>query len=270
MRLLAILTLPAMLTSCVLAPFFMQPATDGSTDDQWWLEDDTGVPGGTETGNPYTRTFDPYAIFIGAWVVWDGDQITGHDLFENDPSSYQDPYITIMFVEEEYFDSYNGMYACSWTGSISPAQQVSLPGASWGAWELDIEFVETDCENFSESEWGETTPTTAILNKRIALGYGPMSNNMREQLRNAVNNWDEDWNDYAPYVFSTSFGFYDLGWDANELDFTFAYELNPAGGQVFGEDGESVKVEIAGLDEPPTGLMRSAAWMGLYAWTLLD
>ncbi|MCB9743264.1 MAG: hypothetical protein H6741_07510 [Alphaproteobacteria bacterium] len=271
MRLLAILTIPAMLTSCVLAPFFMTPGTDGSSDDEWWLEDDTGVPGGVETGNPYTRPFDPYAVFIGAWTIWDGDRLTGHNLFENDPTSYQDPYITIMFVEEQYFQTYNGLYSCTWTGKIEPIAPADFGGTvMWGAWELGIEFVETDCENFNEAQWGDTTPTQAILNKRIALGYSPMTTSMRDTLRQAVSNWDEDWNDYQPYVFSTWFGFYDdfSGWEGDEVDFTFAYEVNPEGGQVFGADGESVKVEIGGLDEPPTGLLRSAAWMGFYAWVL--
>ncbi|MCB9764876.1 MAG: hypothetical protein H6739_34185 [Alphaproteobacteria bacterium] len=257
----------------MLAPFFMDKDGNGPTDD-WWVSDDTGWVSTDDTSNPYQRTFDPYAVFIGAQGVYDGEGLTGYYLFPDDQNSYQDPTITFMFVEEEYFNSYNGLYSCTWTGYMTPVQEADLGSDTltnmWASWELDITFLVTDCDNFDPAEWGGEDPTEAIENLRIAIGYSDMGSDMQESFRQAVQGWGERWEDYAPYIFSTWFAF-DNGagrWDASEVDFTFAYELNPDGGLAYGPDGDNVKLNVRDTEEMPQGLYGSEAWMGFYAWVI--
>lgn len=265
-RLIALLTLPGALTGCVLAPFFMEK--DGGDDTApWWLEpDDTSAP--TDPTDPQPRSFDPYAVFMGAQGAYNGETMDGYYLFPNDETSWQEPYITVMFVEQEYFNNYNGAYACTWTGDMDIVQPVELGEPSlWNAWEVQLTLITTDCENFEPAVWGSDTPTAKLENIRLAVGYGPMSNEMRTSFQQAVQSWGEDWNEYRPYTFSTWFGFQDGfgGWDAAEVDFSFAYELAPEGGMVYGSGGENVMVNLEETNPPPIGLYASEAWMGFYA-----
>lgn len=269
MRHLLVFLAPGLLTSCVLVPFFLEPQ---STDDTapWWSRPDPIGP--DDTGEPPDDVFDAYAVFVDAQVVVQDGQVGGYYLFEDDPNSWQDPFVTFMFVEQEYFNSYNARYACTWTGTAEVVEPTDLYWDTiWYAWEIELTLVQTNCEGFDLLEWGESTPTTRLEELHMAIGYAEMSQEMRDSFRDAIRSWGYDWADFEPYVFSTWMGFSATSgdWYTEEVDYTVALGLDPDGGLLYGTNGDALQIPLA-EQLPPQGLYTSYAWMGFLASTLSD
>lgn len=271
MRNLLILVLPGLLNGCVALPFFLDPNVGTDPVDPFDPVDPNDTGSIDDPDDPYQRTFRPYAAFISLQATQsEEDGFTGHYLFPDDANSWQEPYISIMFVEEEYFDNYNGQFSCTWTGNVTEAVEgpLGVPD-EWFGYVIGVELVETDCQNFDPNEWGDTTPTLRIEALELGVAYAPMSSEMTNQFQQAIQSWGEDWSEYQPYIFSTWFGFKDAfgAWENLEADFTFAYELHPEGGMVYGPNGDNVKVDVTS-GEAPMGLYGSQAWRGFYAWMI--
>lgn len=269
MRHLLIFLAPSLLTSCVLVPFFLEPSNNNDTSD-WWSRPDPVDP--DDTDDPPDDVFDAYAVFVDAQVVVEDGDVGGYYLFEGDPESWQDPYVSFLFVEQEYFNNYNSRFACTWTGLAEPVGPTDLSWDHiWYAWEFKLTLVQTTCSGFDLLEWGEGTPTTRLEELHLAIGYAEMSNEMRDSFRDAIRSWGYNWAEYEPYVFSTWVGFSanGSGWEAEEVDYTVALALDPDGGLQYGSNGDALQIALA-EQLPPDGLYASYAWMGFLASTLSD
>lgn len=261
------LSVPTVLTGCILVPFFLEP-TDGNDSTPVWDSFDSS-PWGGGGGGGGTSEFRPFAVFIDAEAVYDGRTIDGYYLFADDSNSFQEPIVKFLFVEQAYFNNYNARYACEWEGKITVLDRLDATDAAWGAFEVQYTLVQTTCENFSEASWTNGDPTEAIESQTWFVGYGPMSRSFRDEFKQAITQWGYAWEDYDPYVFSTWMGVANAagGFNYHEVDWSVAYELDPDGGLVYDDSGDAAAISLIdgdgdGVTDVPTGLYSSQAWQG--------
>jgi hypothetical protein len=198
------LTIPTALTGCILVPFFLEPNGGNDSTPVWDSFDSSPWGGGGGGGG--SNEFRPFAVFIDAEAVYDGREMDGYYLFANDSNSFQEPIVKFLFVEQAYFNNYNAQYACEWEGKITVLDRVDSRDTAWGAFEVQYTLVQTTCEDFNEATWANGDPTEAIESQTWFIGYGPMSQDFREEFRQAITQWGYAWSDYEPYVFSTWMG----------------------------------------------------------------
>lgn len=261
------LTVPTLLTGCILVPFFLEPNTGNDSTPVWDSFDSSPWGGGGGGGG--SSEFRPFAVFIDAEAVYDGRQMDGYYLFANDANSFQEPIVKFLFVEQAYFNNYNARYACEWEGKITVLDRVDSSDAAWGAFEVQYTLVSTTCENFDEGSWANGEPTEAIESRTWFIGYGPMSQSFREEFRQAITQWGYTWADYDPYVFSTWMGVANAagGFNYDEVDWSVAYELDPDGGLIYDDGGDAAAISLIDEDgdgklDAPVGLYASQAWQG--------
>jgi hypothetical protein len=261
------LTIPTALTGCILVPFFLEPNGGNDSTPVWDSFDSSPWGGGGGGGG--SNEFRPFAVFIDAEAVYDGREMDGYYLFANDSNSFQEPIVKFLFVEQAYFNNYNAQYACEWEGKITVLDRVDSRDAAWGAFEVQYTLVQTTCEDFNEATWANGDPTEAIESQTWFIGYGPMSQDFREEFRQAITQWGYAWSDYEPYVFSTWMGVANAagGFNYDEVDWSVAYDLDPDGGLVYDDSGDAAAIALIDEDgdgalDVPTGLYSSQAWQG--------
>jgi hypothetical protein len=261
------LTIPTALTGCILVPFFLEPNGGNDSTPVWDSFDSSPWGGGGGGGG--SNEFRPFAVFIDAEAVYDGREMDGYYLFANDSNSFQEPIVKFLFVEQAYFNNYNAQYACEWEGKITVLDRVDSNDAAWGAFEVQYTLVQTTCEDFNEATWANGDPTEAIESQTWFIGYGPMSQDFREEFRQAITQWGYAWSDYEPYVFSTWMGVANAagGFNYDEVDWSVAYDLDPDGGLVYDDSGDAAAIALIDEDgdgalDVPTGLYSSQAWQG--------
>jgi hypothetical protein len=261
------LTIPTALTGCILVPFFLEPNGGNDSTPVWDSFDSSPWGGGGGGGG--SNEFRPFAVFIDAEAVYDGREMDGYYLFANDSNSFQEPIVKFLFVEQAYFNNYNAQYACEWEGKITVLDRVDSRDTAWGAFEVQYTLVQTTCEDFNEATWANGDPTEAIESQTWFIGYGPMSQDFREEFRQAITQWGYAWSDYEPYVFSTWMGVANAagGFNYDEVDWSVAYDLDPDGGLVYDDSGDAAAIALIDEDgdgalDVPTGLYSSQAWQG--------
>lgn len=240
---------------------------------------DSADTGAVTSGDVRVTPFDPYAAFLGLRGAWDGETFEAYGGAGEGLDEVQEPLLSVMFVEEEYFDARDALYRCTWRGRVTPTPVAASSLSSrvqdsdpLEVWRVSLEEHSNDCVGFDPAEWGEETPATALLGQELLVSFSRMTPGMREQLREAVGGWREDWDDYDDYVFSTWFWLRDPSgdWDGDELDYSLAYALDEAGDRATDEDGELERRPLSDMEEGPRGAIEAYEWVGLYARELRD
>lgn len=191
---------------------------------------DTGSDGGGSEGLPPQMTLTANAtVDAGLWG-WD---ISGQ---------WTEPWMRVSFQ--------GGAESCDWWAWLSDQGEVVFPddGAPWGAWAAELEGFDTDCEGFD--------PSAALDGATIAIGYGPLSVEDRQELQATL----EDWETVGPTLHTVWFGFEDGSgqWTAHPAGYGVAYALD-ADRSLLTEDGEAIPL-ASDSGDPGVGLYASQAW----------
>ncbi len=224
-------------------------------DTSWWTDVDTDSDSDADTDTDPIY-FDPFVWGLDFEGGWDGEELVSYGI-GGDIEQY--PYVELTLYEEEWFDSMSDANKCISLFRVDMVREDDLgwPGQIWWGAEVELTWVENasvdECDNLNPMQWGSNTPDEALENYRLGLGLAPLSPDMEQALRDAVNSSGGNWSqDYAPYLVgyyladSTAGSFYgmELGWGS------FNY-VDDDGAMVYGDDGNPLTYEIQQLSEAP-------------------
>lgn len=236
-------------------------------------KDDTGETTETETdadadadSDTDTDTtpdyFEPYAFFL-SWSVGIVDGSVGTVTYSGHEIPSQ---LDFQVCEEKYFDSYDDRYACTVTVYISDLpQSANVSAESWALWDLPMDAVETDCDDFDPAVYG-TTDAAEILANGSAWSFGPGPFADDGTLEDMYANHFDWENTFADYVWSSHF-YWDVegGGDLGSGGLGIAYEVDGTGAIV----ESPVENEYYGTLTPIESLIVKNMPDGLYTYSPL-
>ncbi len=248
----------SLLSLSILAAFLPACGGSGTTgDDTGWADADTDTDSDTDTD-----FFDTYIVFVSFDGGVDEDEIVSHYY---DGEEYP-PYFELMFAEEGYFDAYDDRYTCAWYGSpiANGYDDLSQGDHLWIGWDLSLQYLSTDCDNFDPEIWGANTPTDAIESMAFGFGFGPTTEEFQADVEN---NWGVDWEtDWEPYVFSGYVAFWSEDDDAlvgSETNYAWNFEVDGDFTVLTEEeDGYDYLVYADAPEDMPVGYVRSNSFWG--------
>ncbi len=246
-----------LLTGCWLLLTLPGRDTDTSVDTGWWTDADADTDADGDTDKDY---FEPYVWGMDFESGWDGDDLApfgiGGDI-------YQDPYMELTLYEERWFETQSDAYKCVSLFQVDMTRDDDLgyPGQMWWGAEIELTWLEgaslDECSNLNPQVWGEEVPRKVMESRRMGVGLAPLSTNMEEALRDAVNSGGGNWVvDYEPYIL----GFYIADASAGnfygtELGWGYFTYLDDSGSILYGDDGNPVSYEVDGLGGTPAPAM---------------
>ena len=240
------------------------PVTDDTDADT-----DADADTDTDTDTDTTSYFDSYAVGFEWNVGHDGSGLTSYGI----DGTAQDPWVTVTFYEESYFDAYDDRYSCSWVGTVVDNGLDTL-GADglWIGHAVSLEAFDTDCGDFDPDEWGGDTPTSKLESMELGIGYAGLSVDFAADLEEAIVSQGGDWSEYDGYMFATWLAFYDEETGAlagTESGWTYAYELDAQGDIAYDAEDAPLRYNVAGGTEMPApAFVQSGAWQLYYAWAV--
>ena len=212
--------------------------------------------------------FEPYVVGF-SWITAYNDGAYGGWL-NNDGSEAQ-PFVSMKFYEEAYFDAYDDRYSCTYNAYFNEVaiDNMGLDDLWYGA---EVELTDagsTDCTNLNPDDWGSTDPSGFMLDNRFGLGFGALGPNVGPSLEQAVIDAELDWDaDFAPYAFS-----YYMGWTSDsaaafadtetvgDWGYVYAFQLEEDTSLSVDADGNNVAREAGTATEmPESSLMDARAW----------
>ena len=182
--------------------------TDDSTatTDDTSATDDTGEvieTGFEETGEDWEMNPD-YVYFTQYWGV-DGKPIS----WVNDDGSELPPLALVYYYDERYFDAGDDRYVCF------EYFQLQDPAATdhWGDFQFDMSHVAQWTDDPCDFGAGP------MEGKRLSFGVGLISEDMKSQLKDAIESNGDDFSLWEPYLMGSRVGEYEVGWSVLlELD----------------------------------------------------
>lgn len=233
------------------------------------------------------EAFEATVMFVNVRAAYDGSGLSGYSGLDSSGAAFtqETPWVEIQFVTDDYFDTGDDRYACTWLGNVVPADGTYLPtdfdlDNLWLGFEVKFELVvaedgtpQTDCYDFDPEVWGEDSPTTIVEATTWGVGYAPLSSEFATTLETAVTDAGLDWDaDWAPYAFAFYLGFPDENgaMSVGEIGYTFGYELDETLNFVYDDEGEGVLRDMGlegTMDElPPNTYLGAGSLYGYYTY----
>lgn len=216
------------------------------------------------------NVFEDYAVFMNFRLGHIDGSMTAYGYIDEDGAAQEvTPYVEMTFAEEDYFDTGDERYTCTWYGYVVENSLDNLGVDPWIGWDVSFLFIDTDCENFDEEIWGEGTPTTLLESAQFGIGFGEMDSDLTDSFKAAVEDAGYDWEaDYEPYLFGMYLAPYDDevgGLAGGQVNIAYAYELDEDGMLTYDGDDNLIAYDITGTDEMPSpAFVYGPAWFGYY------
>ena len=243
-----------LLTGCWLLLSLPNKDTDPQ-DTSWWTDADTDADADTDVDDEY---FDAYVWGLDFYGGYDGQDLIPYGIGGD---IEQPPYVEVVLYEERWFETQNDLHTCRATFQVDMTREDDLgwAGTMWFGAEIELTYIPDakpdDCTDMNPVKWGTNTLEEVMEGRRMGVGMAPLSSEMEQDLKEAVNSGNGNWSqDYAPYLLgfyiadATAGNFYgqELGWGY----FTHLDEDNVL---VYGDDGEALSYEIDELSGVPEG-----------------
>ena len=202
--------------------------SEGDSDTDTDADTDADADADSDSDADTDAAFVPYALGLTVLAAWNGESLMS---WEDETGTFRTSYASFTFYEEEYFDTADERYACTWQGTIQSQGSARIDAEAYAA--LLVRFSDagtSTCSGFPLA-WGQDrTPTEILTSQDYGLAFTPISDDFQTDLRTAVEAEGGSWSDWEPYVFSTQFGILEgdsLGWQ--ELSYAYALDLNEDG-----------------------------------------
>lgn len=223
-----------------------------------------------------TNVFEDYAVFMTFRLAHLDGGMTAY-AYEDESGAVVEvtPTVEMTFAEEEYFEAYDDRYTCTWYGYVIENSLDDLGAEPWIGWDVSFLFIDTDCEDFDEELWGESTPTSKIESEQFGIGFDTLDSDVASAFQDAVEGAGYDWEqDYEPYVFGMLLAPYDAesgGLAGGQINIAYAYEMEDDGMLIYDEEGNLIPYNISGTDELPSpSFVYGPAFYGYYTTIFTD
>lgn len=196
------------------------------------------------------------------------------------------PSVTIQFADSQYFgagtveaqlghhceaialfDYIEGTSTLDTDGSTVWTQFDTTLSIVPGSWETDTNEDRLDCGPALNPElWGDNGEDllSAFTTFRFALGFGPMTDYLRESWQDDAGDWfNEDIESLSTAFMAEYIGINDAQGNFVLEDWTtaFAFEYDPETLEVeVDEDDYLVQIDVTGAEAPPVGYYRSSSY----------
>jgi hypothetical protein len=229
-----------------------------------WVEGDTDTDSDadtdTDTDTDVPDVEPPWMALSSAVTVDDG--LWGYGV----GGAWTDPYMSVTFYEDAWFDTGDEQYRCDWWGRLSDDGKTVFPESTevWKAWRVELDSFDTDCSGFDVGVWNGETPSGHMNGFKLGIGWGPLSQQRATELEDAFTDAGQDWSQVGPTLHSVWYAFDDGSgqWDVYEGGYGIAFEVD-ADYELVYEDGEAIALDSDRGDPGP------AVYSG-YRWSTLE